>query len=226
MRVEDFNKIFVISLVTSQDRRSSIKKQLNQLGLDFEFFDAFNGKALSDSQLNKYNPKASIMASGREMTPAEIGCALSHITIYEKIINEGIERAVIFEDDSIINKDFLKILKNWEKIPADWELVLFCHGEDKMKLLETLGKPTIYKNYRCVSFKGAVGITSAYAINRLGAKKLLDYAYPIRFTADGLTGRFMDTGVRLYGILPHCCYQSNDFRSIIDPSRHAPGSFS
>jgi GR25 family glycosyltransferase involved in LPS biosynthesis len=95
-----------------------------------------------------------------------------------------------------------------------------------MKLLETLGKPTIYKNYRCVSFKGAVGITSAYAINRLGAKKLLDYAYPIRFTADGLTGRFMDTGVRLYGILPHCCYQSNDFRSIIDPSRHAPGSFS
>jgi glycosyl transferase family 25 len=46
-------------------------------------------------------------------------------------------------------------------------------------------------------------MTAGYALKLSGAKKLLQYAYPIRFAADGLTGRFRETGVEMRGILPH-----------------------
>jgi glycosyl transferase family 25 len=223
MRAECFNQIFVISLKRSQERRESISKQLDELGFKFEFVDAVDGRNLNDVQLSKYSAKASMMASGRELSPAEIGCALSHLGIYHKIMDEGIERAIIFEDDSVIKEDFPAILANWKKIPKDWEIFLFCHAEQKMQFWRRWGKPTIYKNYYCATFRGHVGLTSAYAINRRGVQKMLAYAYPVRMAADGLTGGFMNTGARVYGIFPDCCYQSNDFRSLIDPSRFAPG---
>lgn len=217
-RIKDI-KIFVIGLTRSHDRRASIHKQLCELGLSFEFVDAVDGRTLSNDQLSKYSSAASIRASGRELTPAEIGCALSHIGIYHKIINEGFEEAVIFEDDSVINKDFLAILKNWKKIPKDWELVLFCHASQRMQFWRKWNKPTIYKNYYCASFRGETFIASAYAINRRGAQKLLAYAYPIRLAADGLTGKFQDTGTKVYGIFPDCCTQSNDFQSTIQDAK-------
>ncbi len=225
MRETDFSKIFVISLKRSQDRRKSISKQLNNLGLAFEFVDAVDGSALNNYHLSKYSASASTMAMGRELLPAEIGCALSHLSIYHKIIDEGLERVIIFEDDTVINNDFPAILKNWNKAPKDWEIFLFCHAEQKMQFWRRWSTPTpaIYKKYYCASFRGDAGLASAYAINRRGAQKLLAFAYPIRLPADGLTGRFRDTGVRVYGIFPDCCYQSNDFRSTIDPTRCAPG---
>ena len=38
-----FEKVYVISLKNSK-RREKIQKNLNQIGLNFEFFDAYDGK--------------------------------------------------------------------------------------------------------------------------------------------------------------------------------------
>jgi len=121
--------------------------------LNFEFVDAVDGRALTNDQLSKYSSEASIRACGRELSPGEIGCALSHLGIYHKIVDDGFEEAVIFEDDSIINEDFLPILKNRKKYPKDWELFLFCHSHQRMQFWRRWRKPTIYKNYYCAPFR-------------------------------------------------------------------------
>lgn len=215
-------KIFVVSLPRFVDRRASIHKQLTELGLDFEFVDDFDGSKLETKHLNMYNSSASIRANGRDLTRAEIGNAMSHISIYEKIIKEGFEEAIIFEDDTVILDNFLEILTNWGKIPKDWEVVQFCHSGQRMQFWRRWNKPTIFEKYYCASFRGEIALASAYAINRRGAQKLLAYAYPVRLSSDGLLGRFQDTGINSYGIFPVCCIQSNEFRSTLDPSRFAP----
>jgi len=65
-------KIFVISLKDLQYSRKKIESQMKKLGLNFEFFDAIDGRKGLPKKYEKYiNRKNSL-------SDAEYGCALSH----------------------------------------------------------------------------------------------------------------------------------------------------
>jgi glycosyl transferase family 25 len=64
---------------------------------------------------------------GKPLNRGEIGCALSHFKVYQKIIDENLPYALIFEDDACIDKSFLKIYhKLSKKTPKSfsWEYLL------------------------------------------------------------------------------------------------------
>ena len=48
---------------------------------------------------------------GRELTPGELGCSLSHIRLWEKMVKENIPEVLILEDDLLIGKCYLLFLR-------------------------------------------------------------------------------------------------------------------
>lgn len=203
--------IFVISLRNSP-RRQTISRHLSSLGLDFEFFDAVYGKALSTEELSQidYEFYVKNYNAKKPLTLGEIGCAMSHIKLYKHIIENNIQEAIIFEDDVFLNFHFKEILKETlKKVPSKKEIIFLYHGKAKIFPF-TKSLPERYRLARYLTpsknSKRTIISTAAYLITYLGAKKLLNTAYPIRMPADYLTGSLQLTGIKAYGIEPCCVF--------------------
>ncbi len=187
----------VISLKRSTERRGMIQNTLTKLGLEFTFFDAVDGNNLTNVELAKYSEKDAIKLEGRKLSLGEIGCALSHLRLYEELLASEHECLLILEDDILIGEMLLGVVKNRNNLPKDWELVNFYTWKD----VEPIGE-FIFDIYRPGKFKKAANMTAAYLVNRRGAEKLLKVGYPVKLAADDLTGRTGFTGLMSYGITP------------------------
>ncbi|QHB18207.1 glycosyltransferase family 25 protein [Mannheimia pernigra] len=203
--------IFIISLKDST-RRKEISARLNSLGLAFEFFDAVYGKELTEEQLKQidfeFYPKK--YAAKKPLTLGEIGCALSHIKMYEHIVANNIPEAIILEDDAIVSLYFKQILKDvLRKVPARREIIFFDHGKAKVFPIMR----SLVERYRLARYlkpsknsKRSIIRTTAYLITQDGAKKLLKFAYPVRLPSDFLTGLLQMTDIQAYGVEPACVF--------------------
>jgi lipooligosaccharide galactosyltransferase I len=211
--------IFVISLKNSS-RREFIAKRLRGLGLQFEFFDAFYGKELSEEELAQVDYHFYKAYNPLPLTLGEIGCATSHIKIYEHMVENNIPSAIILEDDAIVSQFFKEIIEDiLSKIHHSYELVFLDHGKVKSYPF----KKKLIEGYRLAHYrspsknsKRCIICAAAYLITLSGAQKLLNYAYPIRMPADYLTGLIQKTKVNAYGVEPPCVFRGLDTDSEID----------
>lgn len=192
-----FPQTFVISMTRSVERRRDVINHLNSLNIDFEFVDAVDGNTLSEDFIKHTNDAALQGEIGRTLSPGEIGCALSHLGVYQKIVAEGGGPYLILEDDVELSRAFMEIIERVELFPPNWELINFCGSSPPL----AFGAP-LWDIYRPARFRGNPSFTVAYLITVSGAKKLLKHGVPLRLTADALTGRAAMTGVNLYGIFP------------------------
>ena len=193
-------KIFIIHLNRYPERKLEMIKQMKKIKFYYSFFNAIDGLKLTKNELReKYSKKDSFFHCNRELTLGEIGNALTHIEIYNKIIKENIKYCLIMEDDIGIRKNFDEILKRVSKFPKDWEIINFSTDIKGI----TFNNP-LYKNYYLTKFKpnSRINRASCYLINIKAAKKLLKFAFPIRFPSDGLLGNISLVGIKTYGITP------------------------
>jgi glycosyl transferase family 25 len=189
--------IWVLNLKSDTQRLDFMSKQLKALGLDFTVVEALDGDRLSESDWKLYSKDRARKFSGRELVRGEVGCALSHARMWARIVREDIPEALIFEDDVYIGAAFPALLARRNRLPPDWELINFSTNAAQ----EPFGD-FLFDIYRASRHKDLPDLASAYLLNRRGAQKLLDHAYPIGHTADGLTWRTDITGVVSYGIHP------------------------
>lgn len=168
-------KIFVINVLGAHEKRKQVEKELNSNNIPFEIYNGVDGRKIKKPSinLNWYEPNYHY-----HTTMGETGCGLSHLGIWEKMIRENIEQAIVFEDDVVIcDTMFLKTiehLKDLSKNPYDFvflgrkkmtdqeEIVLEKLPEIAGRNLKqvTLKKPSF--SYWCIG----------YWINLSGAKKL------------------------------------------------------
>ncbi|NDL01285.1 glycosyltransferase family 25 protein [Photorhabdus bodei] len=99
-------KIFIVNLKKDIERKKSIQHQSEKLELDVEFIEAVNGRELSQDEIKLFCPDF----HKSSMTLGELGCSLSHLKIYEKMVKENIQLALIMEDDAEIGRDIREIL--------------------------------------------------------------------------------------------------------------------
>ncbi|ABV85445.1 glycosyltransferase family 25 protein [Shewanella pealeana] len=111
-------RCFVISLVTEDRRRSHISHEFSSQAIPFEFFDAIT-PVQNEAEANRLQ----ILTQGTTLSKGETSCLLSHVAILQKIVDESIPYAAIFEDDIHLSKDAYHYLcsENW--IPDSVELV-------------------------------------------------------------------------------------------------------
>lgn len=91
---------YFISSNQAIERRNNVKKVCHKLGIEPVFMDAVMGKTLSEHQKN------AVTIPNHGLTDSEIGCALSHLKIYENLIKSDFEAVLVFEDDIILDKEF------------------------------------------------------------------------------------------------------------------------
>lgn len=98
-------RIFVISLTEALHRRSRMQHLLDATGIPFEFFDAVKGADVTADDLTKHQ----IFSAGL-LTKPELGVMLSHILIWQKVVEANIQKAVILEDDVHFGASFKKVI--------------------------------------------------------------------------------------------------------------------
>lgn len=205
-----FDRVFVISLKESTDRHELLRDTLK--GLEYEIFWGVNGKELEIQDLIK---KGSLSTNGSEsntLTSGEIGCALSHLAVYKKIIDLNLKNALILEDDLVLNSDdpenFQSLSKGLHELPDDWEFLYlgYALNNNRMSYSAYLRAWLFYPilslhdskrfnpfNYRrrfprkysqYLQRAGYHYRLHSYGVSRAGAQKILDYQTPINLAAD------------------------------------------
>ena len=115
------DKIYIINLKKNKDRWDAISKAAKNANVPITRFNAIYEKELPPNHpdIKKY------FATNHELSPRQIGCALSHIKIWEDAVKNNYENILIFEDDVIIPPDFLaKLEPVVNELPDDWNMLL------------------------------------------------------------------------------------------------------
>lgn len=208
-------KVYVINLEVAGERLAFMTKQLGEAGVAFERFPAVDGRALSEEELRRVSaPLLQRLFMGRKLLKGEIGCALSHKRIWEKIVEEGEELACILEDDVTV-------------LPGLAKQLAFI--EEKLDKRE---------NAVCVLWAGERGgetrlcpyeepyYTWGYVVTRRAAEFLLASLTPIAVPCDNWN-TWRTLGLKTLACLPRSVEHLNQaaFGSMIDGVR-LPGKCS
>lgn len=122
-------KIYVVHVSTDKLREKHMQNELSKLNIPFEFMLKGDKSDLSFDVINEY-------FSGEEMggvePTAQQSCTYKHLLIYEKMLIDRVEDALIFEDDVYLFDNFIEIfnltineLKSLPKSVQDKALINF-----------------------------------------------------------------------------------------------------
>ncbi len=102
-----------------------------------------------------------------------IGCYLSHLAVWQKVVLDGVKRCVIFEDDVRFVPGFAAALEaDVDRIELD-SLDAYFFGYLKRAALAPDGR-----------LRGRIWGTQSYLVTQLGAQKLLERALPLTEAID------------------------------------------
>src|SRR4051794_10999523 len=93
---------YVINLSRSPERREHITSELRKTGLGYDIVPGVDGRELDLDDVDRIAPAL----FDRSSYPAGMaGCALSHLRVYERILADGVDAAVVLEDDVTLPAD-------------------------------------------------------------------------------------------------------------------------
>jgi glycosyl transferase family 25 len=179
---------FCITLERRQDRWRRFQDQSGIDGLDIKRFLGVDGKTIDirkDDRValcTKRNILAKMRRSHEELdSVGGVGCALSHIAVWQWMVDNNQEMCLVFEDDAVVPPNFIQganeciskstILKD----PKKWDLWLL--GGLWENLTKIPGEPKAVRVGEFVLFH-------AYVMTLHGAKRLLKDVYPIHSHID------------------------------------------
>lgn len=222
MNIKDL-PIFVISLPEATERQRITKAHLAEHGLDFTLIEAVDGRGFDVANHPAHDTLRRRLFFGRDLKGGEIGCTLSNKKCYEIIVAQNIPLALIFEDDVVLDKNFIEILQLSLKHTTHFDLLRFI---SKPKLLEKPHKKLIPltvqngKTYHITKTHGIPGGSYAYLITLSGAKKLLKaLEKPAYLPIDAIMGQTWLTGLRSLMLLPSPVNVRPEFDSFIGNER-------
>ena len=96
--------IYIISLKRTPERRLYMQRQLDSLGLDYQWIDAVDAYDFNDTELIGVDLKD-------QCQPSAMACLLSHIKFYDLIIKNKHPMACVLEDDAPITAYFRRYTK-------------------------------------------------------------------------------------------------------------------
>ncbi|KAG8512816.1 putative inactive glycosyltransferase 25 family member 3 [Galemys pyrenaicus] len=170
-----FDEVFVISLARRPDRRERMLSSLWEMGVSGQVVDAVDGRTLNSSILRRLGvdllPGYQDPYSGRTLTKGEVGCFLSHYSIWEEVVARGLAQVAVFEDDVRFESNFRGRLEQlMEEVEAEklpWDLIYLGRKQvnpEEEAAVEGLPRLVV---------AGYSYWTLAYVLSLAGARKLL-----------------------------------------------------
>lgn len=163
--MNNIDKVWVISASTSFERREIIKKRLKKLEIEFEFYISgplpfFN--VLHESLKLKFPNNSHIQ------NPNEIAATLAHLNCIQISKQNGYNKVLILEDDTLLRNDFVSKLEECvDNLPNDWDIA-YCVVNNQIPSLHQRENDFWYKT-------GASTLACAYIINSTYYDEILNY---------------------------------------------------
>jgi GR25 family glycosyltransferase involved in LPS biosynthesis len=171
-----FQKIYIISLQKSTNRRSTLFREFDRIGgvTDINgnapvIFPANNGIKYGhqvDNSIKKQNRKNPI-------SQGEIGCFASHRQVWSDFMESGLDNCMIMEDDIRFGQFAEKVFSNFDKFP-DWDYVNFGYISNNKSIKNDL-KSIKHESFPLLFSGCGMWLTHAYSINQLAAKIFYDF---------------------------------------------------
>lgn len=158
--------LLVINLDRSPERLASFMARAAQVGISVERLAAIDAKTMDEAGLNEIKVAQSIFDP---LSRGEIACFLSHRAAWRRLVDSGVDRMAIFEDDAVLAAD-IGVLLDQLSGPG-WDIVRL----ETTRARTALGPPepvpgTAYELCRHLSWHGG---TAGYVITRAAAIRLL-----------------------------------------------------
>ena len=180
------DKVYVINLEKDKERLEFISTQLKALNIEFERFEAVDGSSIkNDLRLTTYC--SSNCPDGLK------GCAISHRTLWETMIENDYKNILILEDDAILNSNIDSELQlSWDTVPNDFDILYlgstFYCGDTSLynQFVSKLTNRRIEKVSDNILKTEGCGGLYGYIVSQKGAKNLIKE--PINFHVDDFIG--------------------------------------
>lgn len=206
--------ILVINPRDFTERRQSIERQLQPLGLPYEFIHTFDAGDLDAATQSRYFGQA-LLSSGQQ------SCALKHFQALRLIVERNWRRALVLEDDAFLVPQFVQGLQQAcdESAQLDSPHVLFIGSGGNQYTPRRLRVPGqhLYK-----SDKGRLG--EAYVLGSHAARLRVEWIeqHGISLPIDNLFERIdQECGIAMYWLEPPIVEQGSKngrFRSVLEPA--------
>lgn len=206
--------ILVINPRNFTERRQSIERQLQPLGLPFEFIHTYDAGDLDAATTSRYFREA-------HLSPGQQSCALKHLQALRLIVERNWPRALVLEDDAFLAPQFLHGLQRAldESARFDAPHVLFIGSGGNQYIPRRLRVPGqhLYKSDR-----GRLG--EAYVVGSQAARLRVEWIEQrgIPLPIDNLFEQIdRECGVAMYWLEPPVVEQGSKngrFRSVLEPA--------
>lgn len=216
-------RAYVINLARSADRRAHITAELTRTGLDYEFIAAVDGReleldnpALVDPSLPYLDPSLPVVDAG--LAAGTAGAALSHLRVYSKIIEDGLDAALVLEDDMLLPADVADLAQLIAGQLTGAEVALLSYDSPEPCQMSQqgavrLGSGRVLALPIDISQPRSAG---AYVITREACERMAKSLVPIRVQADTwwffYREGFLD---RVRCVTPQPALKSPEFNSTI-----------
>jgi GR25 family glycosyltransferase involved in LPS biosynthesis len=223
--------IYVLNLDRSTKRWETTSELMRDAGLKVHRLPAVDGRQLSPEELLKESTRLATFLQPRGV----IGCFLSHRKFWQKVVDEGLESAIVFEDDVELVVDFKQKLEaNLRKLRAETAK----DQEFDVILLGAIGRvhPDADDAIGSLFFSHYIGGkrplkhlteyryqprrpagTHAYMVSNKGARKLLELCRKATYHVDLDAWRHPDLDITMFR--PMLAYQTFEHTSLTDVSR-------
>ncbi|MDR0901277.1 MAG: glycosyltransferase family 25 protein [Opitutaceae bacterium] len=169
-------RVFVINLPHRKDKKEDMLRQGEKHGVPLEMVEAVNGSAFSESQLRELAHDYPACC----LTPGVIGCALSHLKIYKKMVDEGAGIALVLEDDAILQEDLPLVLGELEALDKNDEARVYLLSSHYYKARPARAIAGGYSIHKFAD--GSQG--HGYVLNLKAAESLYKNLRPVKWEAD------------------------------------------
>ena len=196
-------KIFVISLPDAMERRERVARQLGELGLSFEFFDAMRGEqVLADRYFERCDEEEWLLNTGHSMSLGEVGCFASHRSMWQKCVELG-EPLMIMEDDFQLLPGFAGAAeKVAENISSCGFIRLQTETRARKQCVAVQGDYTLWRYTKVPHSSMCNSLTPEVA------RKLVEQTRVIYEPVDVFMKKFWVHGQPIYGLTPYAVTES------------------
>lgn len=184
----------VISLPTAVSRREVVEQYLSRVNVPWRFFDA------ERFQSGSLNSNAGIEIT-KELSDGEVGCFLSHLSVWNEIRDLDVDYAIVLEDDTILIPavDYYSLFELLRDLGIEF-IRLSATRIERAPTLAYLGP--LY-GWMCRITHPRYGIgTAAYAITPRSAGVLCHAVSRIDVPVDHWLERHSNHRVPIYNLFP------------------------
>jgi len=217
-----YPNIYVINLDRNKDRLENIKSYFESNQIQFERFTAVDGKSIISLEAQKTINnlrKSKYPGSNHILSIGEIGCASSHLKLYEKLLASDQEYFIIIEDDVEFDKNFKLFLEQINKLSKiDFDVLFLGYFGSEINdaknhcresaILKFKGKLKLSNLFTIGIPAHRLWTTMGYIVSRNGAEKMVNLNPDLTLLADELTSDSNEFGLKTYSLNPPVIYPS------------------